>query len=490
MRTDLSASPRRLAAAALAATLLGGCAVGPDFQRPQTPAATQYLPEPLAPATASAPVAAGEAQRFHQGRDLPRDWWHLFQSPALDALIDQALKNSPSILAAEAALKLAHENMLAQQASFFPAVSVNFNPTRQQVPTGSLTTSAASGAALYNLHTAQLNISYVPDLFGGTRRAVESLSAQADSQRFQLEAAQLALTSNVVVAAIQEASLRAQLTALQNIVDAESRRLELLRGQESAGAAAGADVVNQEAALAQVRSAIPLLKKQLAQQRDLIAALAGSLPADFHFEGIDLASFRLPQDLPLSLPSKLVAQRPDVRSAEEQLHAASAQIGVAQANRLPQLTLSAGIGSSATALSQLFKSGNGFWNLGAGLTQPLFDGGALLHRKLAAEAAYEQAEALYRNAVITAFQNVADALTALQFDAEALAEAYNAERAAFKSLEVNRRQLELGDAALPVVLAAEHNYQQALLNLVQAQASRLSDTAGLFAALGGGWWKP
>ncbi len=264
--------------------------------------------------------------------------------------------------------------------------------------------------------------------------------------------------------------------------------LELLKRQYSLGQVAKADVVAQEAALAQAQATLPPLEKQLAQQRDLLSRLAGRFPSDALTEQFEISSLELPQELPVSLPSKLVEQRPDVRSAEEQMHSASAQIGVAVANRLPNIPLSADIGSSATQIAQLFSPGTGFWTLAANVTQPIFQGGTLLHRQRAAEEAYDQAEAQYRSTVLTAFQNVADALYAVQSDADAVKAAVAAEKAAAQSLDIARRQLELGDISYLALLNAEQTYQQASLNLAQALSNRYADTAALFQALGGGWW--
>jgi NodT family efflux transporter outer membrane factor (OMF) lipoprotein len=312
--------------------------------------------------------------------------------------------------------------------------------------------------------------------------------AQSESQRYQLEAAYLSLTSNLVVGVVQEASLRAQISATESLIALQQQQLDLFHRQLNAGAIAEAAVVGQEAALAQTRALLPPLRKQLAQQRDALIALSGGFPNEASIASFELAMLQLPQDLPLSLPSSLVQQRPDVKVAEEQLHAASAQIGVAEANMLPQFTLDASGGSIAATIGQLFKSGNNFWNLAAGVTQPLFQGGTLLHRRRSAEAAYDEAAAQYRSTVIGAFQNVADTLQALQFDAESLREALAAERAAASSLAIAKRQVELGDISYLTLLAADQAYQQAVIGLVQARANRYADTAALFQALGGGWW--
>jgi NodT family efflux transporter outer membrane factor (OMF) lipoprotein len=320
------------------------------------------------------------------------------------------------------------------------------------------------------------------------RRQTETVAAQAEAQRFETEAAYLTLTANLVAAAIQEASLRNQIVATERIIDLNRNVLTLLRAQKDAGQISGADVAAQEAALALAEQGLPPLRKQLAQQVDLIAALSGRLPGEASSDEIDLASLTLPSAVPLSLPSRLVEQRPDVRIAEANLHAASAQVGVAIANRLPSIALGAGAGGSSTQITNLFNQGNGFWSLSAGVTQPIFQGGALLHRQRAAQATFDQAKAQYRSAVIGAFQNVADALQALQADAQALQAADRAERSAGASLTIVRKQLELGGVSNVVVLNAEQAYRQALITQVQAQANRYADTVALIQALGGGWW--
>ncbi len=467
--------------------LLAGCAAGPDFQRPTAPVVDGYTPQPLPSQTVSAKVKGGEAQRFVQDMDIPGQWWTLFHSKPLNDLIDQALKANPDLEAAQVAMRGAWESVYAQQGAFFPSVEANFNPTRQKTA-GVLTSPLQNNSYTYSLHTAQVSVAYAPDVFGGIRRQVESLKAQADSQRFQLEATYLTLTSNVVAAAVQEAALRGQIDATKQIIGIQSQSLDLLKQQYELGQIATLDVAAQETALAQVQAMLPPLKKQLAQQRDLLARLAGRFPSEKLAEKFDLSSLRLPQELPVSLPSRLVEQRPDVRSAEEQMHSASADIGVSIANRLPNITLTANWGSSATAINQLFTPGTGFWALAGNLTQPIFQGGTLLHRQRAAEAAYEQAAAQYRSTVLTAFQNVADTLHAINYDAEALKAAVAAERAADKSLSIARRQLELGDISYLGLLNAEQTYQQTVINLVQVMANRYSDTAALFQALGGGWW--
>ena len=468
--------------------LLAGCAVGPDFHRPAPPAVGGYTPEPLSMETAAVDIPGGAAQRFVQGLDIPGQWWTLFHSASLNALIEQALKANPDLQAAQAALRVAQETAYAQAGAYYPSIDANFSPSRQKNPTAVLAPTLASGTPIFSLYTAQVSVSYVPDVFGGQRRQVESLEAQAESQRFQLEATYLTLSSNVVAASVQEASLRAQIAATQEIIDIESQLLELLRRQYRMGQIAMADVVAQEAVLAQPQQTLPPLQKQLAQQRNLLTALAGRLPSEEVGERFELASLQLPQDLPVTLPSRLAEQRPDMRAAEASLHAASAQVGGAVANRLPNITLTASDGTTAAQLDRLFTPGTGFWSVAASVTQPIFQGGTLLHRQRAAEAAYDQAAAQYRSTVLAALLNVADALRALQSDADALQAAVRAEHAAADSLDIARRRVELGQASYLSLLNAQQIYQQARINLVQAQASRFADTAALFQALGGGWW--
>lgn len=466
---------------------MGGCAVGPDFQRPAAPTVHSYAAAELPAQTASAPGLGGEAQRFAPGQEVAAQWWKAFGSPALDELVASALQANPDLKAAEAALRAAREAATAQRGAFWPSVDANVNSTRQKIA-ATLASPAESGDTFYTLHTAQLSISYVPDVFGGTRRQVEALSAGVDVQRFQREAVYMTLVSNVVNTAIEEASLRAQIDATRGLIDLASQLLDITRRQRLAGHLGAADVAAQEAALAQAQASLPPLEKQLAAQRNKLAMLAGRLPSEQLAQHFELASLTLPVELPLSLPSRLVEQRPDVRAAQAQLHAASAQIGVATAARLPSLTLTAALGSSALSLPQLLRSGGGFWSVGGDLLQPIFRGGTLLHQQRAAEAAYEQAAEQYRSTVLTAFQNTADTLQAIVSDSETLRATSHAEAAARRSLSIVRRQRELGGAAQADVLLAQQTYQGAALALVQAQAARYTNTVALYQALGG-WWQ-
>ena len=464
------------------------CAVGPDFRTPKPPEVAGYTRDNVTATAAALGTPLGAPQRFAVGVDVPPDWWTAFESSALNALVRRALTANPSLEAAQAALRQARELAAAQRGGLWPSVTAGVSASRALTPTAALSPASASGNPYYSLITPQVSVSFVPDVFGANARAVEAADAQAVSQRFQLEATRLTLAANVVLGAFQAASLRDQIAAVEESVRIARDLLGVLRRQQAAGAVSGADVAGQETALAQAEQVLPPLRKQAAQQENALAVLTGGFPGQEPPEVFALARFTLPRDLPVSLPSKLVAQRPDIRQAEAVLHAASAAIGQAVAARLPQISLTASLGGSASGLAQLFAPGTNFWNLAAGATQPLFDGFALRHRERAARAAFDQAGAQYRQTVLTAFQNVADTLKALQYDAEALRAAAASERAAARGLEIVRKQLAAGQIPYAGVLAAETAWQQAHLALVQAQAARLMDTAALFQALGGGWW--
>jgi len=473
----------RLAAGLALPALVWGCAVGPDFHRPAPPTATSYT-RAAVPADLG---GGGGGQTLVAGADVPGQWWTLFHSPALNRLIELALKNNADLQSAKAALRSARETYYAQQGAFYPTVDAGYSIQRQQA-TNTLAPPLASNMNLFTLHTAQVTVGYTPDLFGGIRRQTETVAAQAEAQRFETEAAYLTLTSNLAAAAIQEASLRNQIAATERIIALNRDVLVLLQRQKAAGQISGADVAAQDAAVAQAEQGLPPLQKQLAQQVDMIAALTGRLPSESSDDGVDLAALTLPPDVPLSLPSKLVEQRPDIRVAEANLHAASAQVGVAIANRLPSFTVSGSAGGAATELASLFSGGAGFWSVTGAVSQPIFQGGALLHRQRAAAAAFDQAKAQYRSTVIGAFQNVADALQALQADALALKAADRAEQSAAASLTIVRKQLELGGVSNVAVLNAEQTYRLALISQAQAQSNRYADTVALIQALGGGWW--
>ncbi|MBB3178049.1 efflux transporter outer membrane subunit [Variovorax sp. Sphag1AA] len=470
---------RRVASLASAA-LLAACTVGPDYVRPDLSLPARYV--------AGAPSPEAGSQRLVDSDDIPAQWWQAFHSDALSAWVRDSLAHNPNIDSAQAALRVAQENAQAEAGALWPAVALNYSPIRQKV-SEAVASPVSTNELLYTLHTAQVTVTYAPDVFGGTRRTIEAARAQVETQQFQLEAANLTLSSNVVVAAINEASLRGQRDATIAIVESQKQSLQMFDRAQRLGQASLADVDAQKAALAASEAALPLLDKQLAIQRNQLLILAGRYPADDTGERFDLAAIELPAELPVTLPSTLVEHRPDVRAAEAQMHAASAAVGVAVAARLPSVVLGVNnYGSAAATLSGLFSSSTMFWTLAASVTQPVLDGGMLKHREAAARAAFDQSTAQYRATVLGAFQDVANALQSVDADTRALRTALDAEHAASRSLARSREQFRLGDASALSVLQAQQAWQQATVNLVQARAARLTDTAALFVALGGGWW--
>jgi len=490
------------------AALLWGCAVGPSYHRPAPPANASYSPEEMPATTGSTPLHGGEAQRLVPGSELSFRWWELFRSPALDSLVSEALVKNSNITAAQAAVAQAQELVYAQRGFFFPVIDATYQLERHKVAGNfmnsetpgvqqsglnllpqveDLTTFPHNQPLFYSFHTAELTVSFVPDVFGGNRRQMESLEAQRDAQRFALEATYVTLVTNVVAAAIQEASLRTQISATEQIIQVQTRSLEILRQQLRAGFAMQIDVDAQVAALALIQTTLPPLREQLEKTRDLLRALVGRLPSS-EVAQFNLDDLQLPSDIPLSVPAKLVEQRPDVRAAVAQLHSANAQIGVAVAAMLPQFSITGTYAGNATTFSQMFASGGPFWNIFANATQPLFHGGTLWHQKHAADRAMQQAAAQYASTVLSAYQNVADSLRALLCDSDALAADIEAENAAKVIVDLTRRQQEAGYVSYLAVSSAEVAWQQALLTRVQAQAARFGDTVALFQALGGGWW--
>jgi NodT family efflux transporter outer membrane factor (OMF) lipoprotein len=475
---------------ALAAALLAACAVGPDFKPPPPPRdADSYLPKDraLPEATTAAPVAGGETQRFLSSQDIPGQWWTLFESADLNGLIEEALEHSPTLEAAQAALRQANENVAAQRGAYFPSLTGTYQTQRADASLASFGL-PGNGNYLYTLNSASVNVAYTLDVFGGIRRQVEALQAQADYERSSLEASYLALTANVVTAAVTEASLRAQVAVTEEVARSQRAQLDITQRRVTAGGASRVDVLQQQATLQATLATLPALRTQLAQERDLLATYVGTLPARYDGGAIQLDALHLPQDVPVSLPSRLVEQRPDVREFSALLHEATAQVGVATANMLPQFTLTGAYGAASPKFSDLFTPSSAVWNLAGGITQPLFKGGQLVHQRRAAVAAAQQAAANYRATVLTAFQNVADSLLALEGDADVLAAQTSAEQSAAESLRLVQAQYKAGGANYLQVLTAEQAYQNATIALVKARAQRFLDTAALFQALGGGWW--
>jgi NodT family efflux transporter outer membrane factor (OMF) lipoprotein len=466
----------------------GGCTLGPDFHSPAPPTITAYTSAPLPAQTVAAPGTGGAAQSFQVQEEIPARWWELFKNSPLDQLIRKALQENPTLDAAQSTLRQARENLRARSGSVdYPRIDANLSGARQRV-SGAVSGQAGAGGSEYSLYNASVNVSYLLDLFGSGRRELEALQAQVDYQRYQLEASYLTLTANIVTAAVQEASLREQLQSIREIIALQEQQLTLVERQVQLGGAARADLLAQRAQLAQTRAELPPLEKELARTRNLLAVYAGSFPSGANLPEFDLQGFQLPQDLPLSIPSNLVRQRPDILAAEALLHAAGARVGVATANLYPQLTLSASLGSQSNQLQDLFSAGTSVWSLGAGLLQPVFHGGELSAERRAAVAAFDQASAGYRATVLQAFQNVADVLQTLEADARTLRAQVDADVAAQSSLDITQQQFKFGAVNSLALLNAQRQLQQSHIRLVQASAARFADTAALFQALGGGWW--
>lgn len=481
MRT-FAKTPLALATAVTVA-VLAGCAVGPDFKTPDAPKAERYTADALPAQTAATSVPGGEAQTLRPGAAIPAQWWELFGSELVRQRVEQAFAHSPTVAAAQAALRQAQENLNAAVGGYYPRVDGGASVSRQKA-----LSSTTGSNYIYNLYGASVDVSYTLDLFGGVRRSVEAQAAQADYQQYQLEGTYLTLASNVVAATVQEASLQEQVTATEDIVKALEEQLRITEKQYELGGVALTDVLSSRTQLEDIRSTLPALRQQLAQVRSQLAVYLGRLPSEQDAAALDLAQLKLPQQIPLSLPSQLAQQRPDIRAAEAQLHTASANVGVATANLYPSLTISGSYGSQAARDADLFKSASEVWSVAAGLTAPLFHGGELRARKRAAVAAYDQALASYQQTVLQAFADVSDSLHALDNDAQALQSRHAALSSAEKNLDLVQRSYRAGAVGYVNVLVAQQQHQQAKINFISAQAARFRDTAALFQALGGGWW--
>lgn len=468
------------------AICLAGCAVGPDYHHPAPP----NVPLTAKPLPAATVTADGVAQHFQVGGKIAGDWWYLYRSPQLNTLIRTALADNPNLKAAQATLLQAEENVRAAGGALLPMVSANAGIQRSKAFTDSVASISGSNIVLpaYTMHSASVSVSYSFDLFGGQRRQIEKISAMAAYQRWQLEASYLTLTSNIVTAAVNEAALNAQISATRTLIADEQKLLAILQTQVKLGGAAPTQLLQQQAQVAQQEASLPPLELQLAQTQNQLAAYSGKFPGNFDLSSFTLADLSLPETIPVSLPSALVAQRPDIQAAAAQLHEATANLGVADANLLPQITLSANIGHEALAASSLFTPQSLLWSLVASATQPIFEGGALIAQRKAAAYAMQAAAETYQSTVINAFQNVDDALSALQYDAVTLSDANAAAIAAAQSLALTKAQYKFGGEPFVAVLTAEITYQNALIVQARAKAARLSDTAALYQALGGGWW--
>jgi NodT family efflux transporter outer membrane factor (OMF) lipoprotein len=468
------------------AALLTGCTVGPNFQAPAAPDSTRFTEAALPVRTASAAVPGGQAQTFGPDRDIPGEWWALFHSPQITTLVTQALKANPDVAAAQATLLQARETTRAEQGALFPSLGATVQAERQRESLSGL--GFGSGSTTYSVYSGALNVSYTLDAFGGIRRQIEQLNAQAEYQQFELEATDLTLAANVIDTAINEASLQAQIDTTREIIKADTDALNLTKSRFQLGGVSQVDVLQQQSLLDTQVATLPGLEKQRQQLRNQLAVYMGRRPDQYATPVLDLNRLTLPEDLPVSLPSKLVEQRPDIRAYEALLHAATAQVGVATANMLPQISLTGSYGREGGTFPQVFTPAGIVWTIASSITQPIFEGGTLSARKRAAQAALDVAVAQYSSTVNVAFQNVANALVAIERDAESLRAALAAQKTAASSLAVARSQYSAGAGTYLNVLTAEQADYSARLNLITARTARFTDTVALFQALGGGWW--
>jgi NodT family efflux transporter outer membrane factor (OMF) lipoprotein len=467
---------------------LGGCAVGPGFQSPSPPKTTAYVEGNLPLQTEETTIPGGAAQTFVSGKDIPGEWWRLFHSRPLDALIKRALHNSPTLAAAQAACQQAEENLNVAVAAFLPSLTFQPQYQRSGYNYSALGLESVIPARTFNLFGSMLNASYTLDVWGGIRRQIEAAKAQRDFQEFINEATYSGLVANVVMTAISEASLEEQVKVIEKLLSVQETELSLIEEKFKAGVVSSLEVLAAKNKIFVTKSSLCSLRLVLAKIRHSLAVLIGDTPHEATLPSFRLADFHLPQDLPVSLPSELVKQRPDIRAAEEVLHAASAQVGVATANLLPQITISGFDGFLSNSLSGYFQQGNVFWNLTTGLVQPIFKGGALLAQQRQALALFDQACAEYKTTVLKAIQSVADNLRALQLDAENLGSRTQEEETTHNILDLTRSQLALGAVDTLSVLQIEEAYLQVSIKRIQAQAERFVNTAALFYELGGGWW--
>jgi NodT family efflux transporter outer membrane factor (OMF) lipoprotein len=468
----------------LSCLVMAGCAVGPDFKRPEPPTVTRYTQgeEPVKTVTAE-----GQAQRFEHGGEIAADWWHLYRSPKLDALIKEAVNQSPTLQSAQARLRQSQENLKAGYGAFFPQISGSFGATRERFTIAQFGVARAPGS-IFNLYTGSVTASYLLDVFGGVRRNVEGLAAQAEYQNYTAWGTYLTLVGNLVNTAVAQAAYQAQIEATEKLIGFEKEQLRLTETQYQAGTVPYANVVSIQSQLAATEATLPPLRQNLNKANHLLAALAGHTPGEWAAPQFLLADFTLPEELPVTLPSQLVRQRPDILAAEAQLHSASAGIGVATAAMYPSFTLDASYGAENKSPGKLFTKTSEIWELGAGLSAPVFHGGALWYGRQAAIDSYNQSLASYRQTVLSALGQVADTLRALENDAEALLAQSRALAAADEALALVQANYRAGTVNYLQVIIADEQYLQARIGYLQAKTQRLQDTVALYIALGGGWW--
>ena len=469
---------------------LGGCIVGPSSKDiPPLPERTGYSQKTITQSEAGREKTRDSLlarQQFISGADVSGKWWEAFQNPRLNQMVELALTNNQTLKAMQAGLRAAWEQRRVEGASLYPSISAQFIPTRNKT-SKALSPVPNNNEWLYNLHTAQLNVGYVPDLWGGTRLAIRNAKAQADIQRFQLEATTLTMISNIVNTAITEAGLREQIRAKEDLIAQQTTMVRINQNQVGLGDQSRQSQLIMRDSLAQLQADLPPLRTQLAQTRDQLATLVGLSP-NAELPIFELKDFTLPKQLPVSLPAQLLTQRPDIAAAQAQIRSAGAQLGIAIANRLPNVQLSALPGEAVDSMSKMFKPGMGNWMLAATVTQPIFQGGSLLHAQREAKANYEQAKEYYKAAIMSAVSDVADSLHAVELDGSTLLADQGGLDAATQALRIAEAQHRLGDNSQIDVAQARMAVAQDQISVAQDKVTRLSDTVGLFQALGGGWW--
>ncbi|HTT40289.1 MAG TPA: efflux transporter outer membrane subunit [Burkholderiales bacterium] len=462
---------------------LGGCTVGPDFVRPTPPEDKRYTHQPVA---ASTVPADSQAQNFEQGAKIAAEWWRLFNSSQINALIEEAIADNPSLQAAQASLRQNQDTLRAGYGIFYPQVDAGAGVSREKFSGAGFGQTALSN--IFTLFTLSATVSYTLDVFGGERRALEGLSAQVDYQRYAALGTYLALSGNIVNTAIAHAAYAAQIQATDELIALEAEQVHIMEAQVTAGTIPYVNLLSVQTQLASTQATLPPLRQRRDQAEHLLATLTGRTPAESAPPQIDLADLTLPSDLPVSLPSELVRQRPDILAAEAQLHSASASIGVATAAMFPRFTLNGSVGQASNSANTLLQSSSTIWSIGADITAPLFHGGTLWYQRKAAMEAYQAALASYRQSVLGGLEQVADTLRALEHDAEGVDAQSRAWQAAGEAYKLLRANYQAGLANYLQVLIADAQYHQATILYLQARAQRLQDTTALFVALGGGWW--
>jgi NodT family efflux transporter outer membrane factor (OMF) lipoprotein len=484
MRLPKHSNWTRAAVASLGFGLLAGCNVGPKYQPPTAPSLTAYTPQPQPAETASSAGPAGVVQHFNSSAAIPAQWWTLFHSPELNSMTEQALANSPTLAQAAARLREAQEEVNARTgATKYPTVTGNATVEEEQLNLSAYGIPFPNPSP-FTLLNGSVAVSYALDLFGANRRVIEGLQAERDYENWQLEGARLMLTGNVISAAIRQAELRKQIELTKQLLAVEQRESAITVERNRAGGASDEDVENRKTTVAQTQATIPPLEAQLDAVNHQLAVLMGKSPGEAQIPDLSLDAMQLPQELPLSLPSALVRQRPDIRASEALLHQASANVGVATANLYPQIVLSGSGGGIGTS----FVAGGDIWNAAVSLAQPIYNGGALRAGKRKAEAAYQEANSVYRQTVLQAFGQVADTLSAIGHDAETLKARSEAAAEAAASYRIAQGRYQAGGISELTLLEAERQQLQTALDLTSAAAARYADSATLFQALGGGWW--